>query len=126
MSRFIVGVDAGGTKTVVIVAEEQTIRARATGGGAKMRSGKGIACATTIGEVARRALADTGRLRADLIVAGVAGAGREEERTELREALRTEAIAERIIVTGDTDIALAAAFGEQPGIVATSTWGSLP
>ncbi len=125
MSRFIVGVDAGGTKTVVIVAEADAVRARAIGGGAKMRSGKGIACATTIGEVARRALADIGRLRADLIVAGVAGAGREEERNELREALRSEAIAERIIVTGDTDIALAAAFGDQPGIVVTAGTGSM-
>ncbi|MEO8140924.1 MAG: BadF/BadG/BcrA/BcrD ATPase family protein, partial [Gemmatimonadota bacterium] len=125
MNRIIVGIDAGGTKTVAIVAEDETIRARATGGGAKMRSGKGIACATTIGEVARRALAEFGKLRADVIVAGVAGAGRDEERNELREALRAEAIAERIIVVGDTEIALAAAFGDQPGIVVTAGTGSM-
>lgn len=125
MSRIIVGIDAGGTKTVAIVAEDDTIRSRATGGSAKMRSSRGIACATTIGEVSRRALGEIGKLRADVIVAGVAGAGREEERTELREALRAEAIAERIIVVGDTEIAIAAAFGDQPGIVVTAGTGSV-
>lgn len=125
MSRIIVGVDAGGTKTVAIVAEGEAIRARATGGGAKMRSGRGIACATTIGEVARRALAEVGKLRGDVLVAGVAGAGRDEERAELREALRSEAIAERVAVVGDTEIALAAAYGDHPGIVVTAGTGSM-
>ncbi len=125
MSRIIVGIDAGGTKTVAIVAEGEAVRSRATGGSAKMRSGRGIACATTIGEVSRRALAEIGKLRADVIVAGVAGAGREEERNELREALRSEAIAEKIVVVGDTEIALAAAFGDLPGIVVTAGTGSM-
>ncbi len=125
MGRIIVGVDAGGTKTVVIVAEGDQVRTRAIGGGAKMRSGRGIACATTIGEVARRALAEFGVLRGDVIVAGVAGAGREEERTELREALRSESVADRILIMGDTEIALAAAFNDQPGIVVTAGTGSM-
>lgn len=125
MSQIIVGVDAGGTKTVVIVAEGDKVLARASGPGAKMRSGKGIACATVIAEVARRALAETGRLRATILVAGVAGAGREEERDELRQALRSEDFVERLIVTGDTEIALAAAFGDRPGIVVTAGTGSI-
>ena len=125
MSRIIVGVDAGGTKTAVIVAEAERVVARATGPGAKMRSGKGIACATVIAEVARQALAEAGRLRAEMIIAGVAGAGREEEREELRQALRSEDLAERIVVTGDTEIALAAAFGDRPGIVVTAGTGSM-
>jgi len=125
MSGIVLGVDAGGTKTVAIVAEETRLLARAVGPGAKMRSGKGIACAATIAEVARRALAETGRLRADQMVAGVAGAGREEEREELRQALRTEAVAERVHVTGDTEIALAAAFEDRAGIVVTAGTGSM-
>lgn len=125
MGRIIVGVDAGGTKTVAIVAQDGVVRTRATGPGAKMRSGRGITSATTIAEVARRALGEFGVLRGDVIVAGVAGAGREDERNELREALRTEAVAERIIITTDGEIALAAAFGEQPGIVVTAGTGSV-
>lgn len=125
MSPIILGADAGGTKTVVIVADGERILARAAGPGAKMRSGKGIACATTIAEIARHALSEAGRLRADILVAGVAGAGREAEREELRQALRTEAVAERVVITGDTEIALAAAFADQPGIVVTAGTGSM-
>lgn len=125
MSRFVLGVDAGGTKTVVIVAEDDRVVARAAGGGAKMRSGKGIACATVIAEIARRAMAAVGRLRGDVLVAGVAGAGRDAERDEIRQAIRTEDLADRVIVTGDTEIALAAAFAERPGIVVTAGTGSM-
>lgn len=125
MSRIILGVDAGGTKTAAIAALDGVVAARSVGPGAKMRSGKGIACASTIAEVCRRALAELGQLRADVLVAGVAGAGREEEREELRQALRTEAVAERTIITGDTEMALAAAFADRPGMVVTAGTGSM-
>jgi N-acetylglucosamine kinase-like BadF-type ATPase len=125
MSQIILGVDAGGTKTAVIVARDAEVLGRGTGPGAKMRSGKGIACATTIAEVARRVLMTAGNLRANVLVAGVAGAGREAEREELRQALRTEAVADRVIVIGDTEIALAAAFADRPGIVVTAGTGSV-
>jgi glucosamine kinase len=119
------GVDAGGSKTAAIVAEEATILSRATGPGAKMRAGKGIACATVIAEVGRRALGEVGRLRADVLVAGVAGAGREEDREELRQALRTEDFASQVVIVGDTELALAAAFEDRPGIVVTAGTGSM-
>ena len=125
MSDIIVGADAGGSKTSVIVARGGTVVARASGAGAKMRSGKGIACATTIAEIIRRALGEIGATRAGILVAGVAGAGREAEREELRQALRSEAIAERLLVTGDTEMALAAAFQNRPGIVVTAGTGSM-
>jgi N-acetylglucosamine kinase-like BadF-type ATPase len=122
---WIVGVDAGGTKTSVIVAKDGEIVSRSTGTGAKMRTGRGIACATTIGEVVRRALAQAGQTRGDTLIAGVAGAGREAERDELRQAFRSEALAERVVVIGDTEMALAAAFGDRPGIVITAGTGSM-
>ncbi len=125
MSDVMVGVDAGGTKTAVVIVRHGEIVARETGAGAKMRSGRGIACATTIAETVRRALAQVGLLRGDILLAGAAGAGRDAERDELRQALRTEAIAERVVVTGDIEIALAAAFRDQPGIVITGGTGSM-
>jgi N-acetylglucosamine kinase-like BadF-type ATPase len=125
MSRIILGVDAGGSKTAVIVARDAEIIARSTGPGAKMRSGRGITCATAIAEVSRRALATAGLSRGAIIVAGVAGAGREAEKEELRQALRTEDVAERVVVVSDTEIALAAAFADGPGIVVTAGTGSM-
>jgi N-acetylglucosamine kinase-like BadF-type ATPase len=125
MSRIIVGVDVGGTSTRAAVIDGTETVARAGGTGAVMRTGKGLAAATTIAETVRRALAAAGHLRAGLLVAGVAGAGRESEREELRQALRGEGIAERVIVTGDTELALAAAFGRSPGILLTAGTGSM-
>src|SRR5262245_44068795 len=123
--KLIVGVDAGDTKTAAIVAREGEIISRSTGPGAKMRSGRGISSATTIAETVRRALGQSGASRAEVLIAGVAGAGREAERDELRQALRQEDVADRVIVTGDTEMALAAAFGDKPGIVVTAGTGSM-
>ncbi|MDH4131034.1 MAG: hypothetical protein OEV95_04430 [Gemmatimonadota bacterium] len=125
MSLLIVGVDAGGTSTRAAVIEGTETVARAGGAGAVMRSGKGLAAATTIAETVRRALAAAGHLRAGVLVAGVAGAGREAEREELRQALRGEGIADRVVVVGDTELALAAAFGGSAGILLTAGTGSM-
>lgn len=122
---LIAGVDAGGTKTAAIVAREGQIISRSTGPGAKMRSGRGISSATTIAETVRRALGQVGAIRADVLIAGVAGAGREAEKDELRQALRQEDVAGKVVVTGDTEMALAAAFGDKPGIVVTAGTGSM-
>jgi N-acetylglucosamine kinase-like BadF-type ATPase len=73
----------------------------------------------------RRALTDAGLLHGDVLVVGAAGAGREPERSELRESLRMERLAPKTLVTGDLDIALEAAFGSDPGIVVVSGTGSI-
>ena len=125
MSRLVVGVDTGGTSTRVAVIEDGQAVARAGGAGTVMRSGKGLATATTIAETVRRALGRAGRLRTDVLVVGVAGAGREAEREELRQAIRGEGIADRVIVTSDTELALAAAFGNSEGILLTAGTGSM-
>jgi glucosamine kinase len=75
--------------------------------------------------VVRQALSAAGRLTADVMVVGAAGAGREPEREELRKALRAENIATNVVVTTDIDIALAAAFGDGPGIVVSAGTGSV-
>ena len=124
MSVFI-GVDAGGTKTAVLVADGERIIARATGAGGAVRAGRALQAASRITAAVRRALTDAGLLHGDVLVVGAAGVGREPERGELRGALRAERLAERIVVTGDLDIALEAAFGLEPGIVVVSGTGSV-
>jgi glucosamine kinase len=124
VSVFI-GVDAGGTKTAVLIADGERIIARATGAGGAVRAGRALQAASRITTTVRRALTDAGLLQGDVLVVGAAGVGREPERGELREALRGERLAERIVVTGDLDIALEAAFGADPGIVVVSGTGSV-
>lgn len=124
MSIYI-GVDAGGTKTAVLVANGDRIVARSTGGPGVVRAGRALQAASRITAAVRNALTDAGLLHGDVLVVGAAGVGRDPERTELRETLRGERLAERVIVTGDLDIALEAAFGAKPGIVLVSGTGSV-
>src|ERR671920_1824260 len=125
MPKILIGADVGGTKTAVAVSEDGKILGRADGPGGAVRPGRALVAATTITEVVRRALSAAGRLTADVMVVGAAGAGRDPEREELRKALRAENIAPNVVVTTDIDIALAAAFDEGPGIVVSAGTGSV-
>jgi N-acetylglucosamine kinase-like BadF-type ATPase len=125
MTRIAIGTDVGGTKTAVAVAVDGVEVARAEGAGGAVRPGRALASAAVITETVRRALATAGRLRGNILVVGASGAGRQEERDELRSALRAEDVADQIHITGDIEIALAAAFGAGPGIVVTAGTGSV-
>jgi glucosamine kinase len=125
MSLILVGADVGGTKTAVAVADGDTVSARATGPGAAVRPGRALQSAATIIEVVRQGLATAGALRADVLVVGAAGAGRQPEQGELERALRTEQVAQRVVVVTDIEIALVAAFGDGPGIVVSAGTGSI-
>lgn len=125
MTRILVGADVGGTKTAVAVGDGSQVLARATGEGAAMRPGRALASAGIIAEVVRRALAAARLTMGDLLVVGAAGAGRSPEKDELAAALRGEGVATRVVVTTDIEIALAAAFGDGPGIVVSAGTGSV-
>ena len=125
MTRILVGADVGGSKTAVGVSDGETILSRADGGGAAVRPGRALASASVIAEVVRQALAGAGRLTADVLYIGAAGAGREPERDELRKALRAENLAPKVMVATDIEIALAAAFDDSPGIVVSAGTGSV-
>jgi glucosamine kinase len=123
--KILIGADVGGTKSAVAVSQEGKIIGRAEGPGAAVRPGRALASASTIVEVVRQALSAAGRLTGDVLVVGAAGAGRDIERNELRSALRGENVAPHVLVTTDIEIALAAAFGEGPGIVVSAGTGSV-
>ena len=125
MTRILIGADVGGSKTAVGVSDGDKVISRAEGGGAAVRPGRALASASMIAEVVRHALAGAGRLTGDVLYVGAAGAGREPERDELRKALRTENLATTVVVATDIEIALAAAFDEQPGIVVSAGTGSV-
>ena len=125
MPKVLIGADVGGTKTAVAVSEDGKIVGRADGPGAAVRPGRALASASTIIEVVRSALSAAGRLHADVLLVGAAGAGRPTEREELRTALRSENLASQVVVTTDIEIALAAAFGDGPGIVVSAGTGSV-
>ena len=124
MTTYI-GIDAGGSKTAVLLAAGEQLLARTEGPPGAVRPGRALAAASRIAATVRRALTEAQLLEADVLCVGAAGVGREPERTELREGLRGERLARRIVVTGDLDIALEAAFASGPGIVLVSGTGSV-
>lgn len=134
-TAVVVGVDAGGSKTRVLIATGTGEHlAEMVGAGAAMSPGNADHCAGTIATLVASALAqlaesDNGfgahELPPRVLVAGVAGAGRETEQTQLRDALMARAVADEVVVVTDAEIALEDAFGAGAGIVLISGTGSI-
>jgi len=123
----LVGVDAGGSKTAVAIADgDLRILARGDGPGAAMRPDGGSRSAAVIAEIVREA---AGRaevtLPADRLVVGAAGAGREPERDQLVTALLACGLAREVRALGDVEAALTAAFSDGPGILISAGTGSI-
>jgi glucosamine kinase len=121
----LIGVDGGGSRTTVAVSRGGDVIGRAEGPASAVRPGRALVSATTIADAVRRALSAAGVLTGDVLVAGVAGAGRETEARELQQALRGEGIARTVVVTTDIAIALEGALGGGAGIVVSAGTGSI-
>jgi N-acetylglucosamine kinase-like BadF-type ATPase len=126
-AAVLLGVDVGGSHTAVVLARgDGTMLGRAEGPGAALRPGEAAATAVVVAELVRRAAHSAGvTLPADRAVVGCAGAGRPLEQGELLAALSAYALARRLEVTTDGEIALVAAFGLAPGILVSAGTGSI-
>lgn len=128
MTEVVVGVDGGGTKTHVIVADgEGRQLAEAFGPGSATGPDRADRSAEIIGAVVREALATTGLSAASVrvMLAGVAGAGRSREAQSLVAALENLRLADEVAVVGDGEIALTDAFDERAGIILIAGTGSI-
>ena len=125
MTSILAGADVGGSKSAAAVWKDGTEVARVSGIGAAVRPGRALSSAATIATLVRRALTSAGLLRADLLVVGAAGAGREPEAGDLARALRNEDVAARVQVTTDLALLLESAFPDGPGLVLAAGTGSV-
>ena len=125
---IVVGVDAGGSKTRMIVATSagETL-AEVSGGGAAMSPGNADYCAGIIATLLATALASAEQ--ADTVpaalYAGVAGTGREAEKVALQDALSRLELADEVVVETDASVALADAFGDRSGVLLIAGTGSI-
>jgi len=128
MSAIVVGVDGGGSKTRVIVADEtgKTI-GESDGPASAVRPGKAEHSATVIAETVRQALQDAelGLVVPRVLCVGVAGVGREPERQALWQALASLELADEVIVHPDATIALDDAFSDGVGVLLIAGTGSV-
>ncbi len=122
---IILGADVGGTSSRVALFRDGIERGRVEGPGGPMRAGEAERVASQLSALARQLLQRIKATRADTLVVGAAGAGRDLERDELQAAVTRQRLAWRTIVTTDAELACAAAFGGGPGILLIAGTGSI-
>ena len=125
---YYLGIDGGGTKTRCLLADETTVLAKAMAGGSNIvRLGEKQAreaLHTVVHAVCATANISPNQISA--ICIGAAGAARPEIATKIRSILAELATTlANIEVVGDTEIALEAAFGAGPGVIAIAGTGSI-
>lgn len=128
MSAIVIGVDGGGTKTRIWVADERGQQLGSSDGpGSAVRPGEADRSADIIVATTREALAscEMTHVTPKVLCVGVAGVGREPERQALWQALMSRDVAEEIVVHADAAIALDDAFGDGAGILLIAGTGSV-
>jgi glucosamine kinase len=128
VSAIVVGVDGGGSKTHVLVADETGAEVVSVEGpGSAVRPGEAERSAEVVATLVRDALAaaDMTHVVPKVLCVGVAGAGQESQRQALWQALASRELAEDVVVHADATIAMDDAFGEGAGILLISGTGSV-
>ncbi len=127
MTFIVAGVDGGGSKTRVIIADEHGRQlGEIVGPGSAARPGEIEQSASVIAAAVGDALAscEMSHVMPKVLCVGVAGAAADAEREALWTALMGYELADEIVVRPDFAIALDDAFGDGPGILLISGTGS--
>jgi N-acetylglucosamine kinase-like BadF-type ATPase len=125
MMRYVLGIDAGGTKTRALLAtEEGEVVAGASAGGANLRTNGELEVEKVLHAVAEEVCSATG-FRPDAVALGIAGAGRPEDAEILRGILRRIGFRERVAVTNDAHIAFLAGSARRIGLALVCGTGSI-
>lgn len=128
MKELVAGVDGGGSRTRLILADETGEElASVEGGRSAMRPGEAEKSGAVIADLMREALSRAAILDdvPTILYGGFAGIGREDERRDLENELNRLGVADEVIVDSDASIALVDAFGEGPGIIVLAGTGSI-
>jgi glucosamine kinase len=128
VTAIVIGVDGGGTKTRIWVADERGQQlGSADGPGSAVRPGEADRSADVIVATTREALAscEMTHVMPKVLCVGVAGVGREPDRQALWQALMSRDVAEEIVVHADAAIALDDAFGDGAGVLLIAGTGSV-
>jgi glucosamine kinase len=128
VTSFVIGVDGGGSRTRVLIANESGQEVgMAEGEGSAVRPGEVERSAQVIAATIQQALtqATLGRAGARAACVGVAGVGRTDEREMLTDALDELGLADEVVVVPDALIALEDAFGEGSGVLLIAGTGSI-
>lgn len=121
----VLGIDAGGTKTVCQLADEQgVVVSESRGGGANLQAAGELAVEKVLHQVMADALGGR-RIVPAAICLGMAGVDRDEDAAVIRGIMARIGHTARVLVVNDALIALEAGVGDAPGIVVIAGTGSI-
>ncbi|HZR27008.1 MAG TPA: BadF/BadG/BcrA/BcrD ATPase family protein [Vicinamibacterales bacterium] len=121
----VLGIDAGGTKTVCLLADEKgMVVSEARGSGANLHAAGELAVEKVLHELMEQAIGDRDIVPAAVCL-GIAGVDREDEMRTVRAIMRRIGHKSRVLVVNDALIALVAGARDAPGIVINAGTGSI-
>lgn len=121
----VLGIDAGGTKTVCLLADERgMIVSEGRGPGANLQVAGELAVEKVLYDVMEAALGARDVTLAAICL-GIAGVDREEEASAVRAIMRRIGRHSQALVVNDALIALAAGVHDEPGIVIIAGTGAI-
>jgi glucosamine kinase len=121
----VLGIDAGGTKTVCLLADERgAIVSEARGQGANLHAAGELGVEKVLHEVMETAIGDRDIVPAAVCL-GIAGVDRDDEARTVRAIMRRIGHKSRVLVVNDALVALVAGAGDEPGIVIIAGTGSI-
>lgn len=121
----VLGIDAGGTKTVCLLADaEGRVVADARGGGANLQSVGELEVEKVLYAVMEAALARHD-VRPAAICLGIAGVDRPADADAVRAIMKRIGFKAHTLVVNDALVALVAGAGDDPGVVLVAGTGSI-
>jgi N-acetylglucosamine kinase-like BadF-type ATPase len=118
-------IDAGGTKTVCLLADETgTVLAEARAGGANLQASGELSVEKILHEVMEEAIGDRAIVPAAICL-GIAGVDRPDDFAVVRAIMKRIGYKARVLVVNDALVALEAGAPGQPGVVIISGTGSI-
>jgi N-acetylglucosamine kinase-like BadF-type ATPase len=121
----VLGIDAGGTKTVALVADAAGhVVAEGRAGGANLQTDGELQVEKTLHAVIEEATRGRGLWPAAVCL-GVAGVDREDDGLVIRDIMRRLGFRAGTLIVNDALIALVAGAGQNPGVVVISGTGSI-
>jgi N-acetylglucosamine kinase-like BadF-type ATPase len=123
--RHVLGIDAGGTKTRALLADQAgKVIGGGRGGGANLKTHGELEVEKVLHQVIEEAEAEAG-VRADALALGIAGADRPEDHEVLRAILRRMGFRHRVLITNDARVAFEAGSPGRVGLALVCGTGSI-
>ena len=121
----VLGIDAGGTKTICLLADgEGKVIGEARGGGANLQASGELEVEKVLHHVMDAAIGDRD-VRPDGICLGIAGVDRPQDTAAVHSIMRRIGFKARVIVVNDALVALVAGAGDGEGVVVVAGTGSI-